>query len=159
MSASIGIRDARPSDMDAVRDLLRAYARALDFQICFQGFEAELAAMPGPCAPPDGALLVVETGGRIVGTVALRPLGGDAAEMKRLYVTPEARGLGAGRALAEAAIDRARALGHARVVLDTVGATMKTAEALYRRMGFAPIPAYTETAHPEVAYYGKELTA
>ncbi|MBM3540733.1 MAG: GNAT family N-acetyltransferase [Alphaproteobacteria bacterium] len=159
MSASIGIRDARPGDLEAVRGLLRAYARALDFQICFQDFEGELAAMPGPCAPPDGALLVAEAGGRIVGTVALRPLGGGVAEMKRLYVAPEARGMGAGHALAEAALGRARAAGHARVVLDTVGATMASAEALYRRMGFAPIPAYTETAHPEVAHYGKELTA
>lgn len=159
MSASIDIRDVRPGEMDVVRDLLRAYARALDFQICFQGFESELAALPGPCVPPDGALVVAEAGGRIVGTVALRPLGGGMAEMKRLYVTPEARGMGAGRALAEAALGRARAAGHARVVLDTVGASMATAEALYRRMGFAPIPAYTDTAHPEIAYYGKELTA
>lgn len=159
MSAPITIRDAGPGDLDAVRELLRAYAGGLDFQICFQGFEGELAALPGACTPPGGALLVAETRGRIVGTVALRPLGGAVVEMKRLYVAPEARGAGAGRALAEAALARARAAGHARVVLDTVGATMKTAVALYRRMGFAPIPAYTENTHPEVAYYGKDLAA
>ncbi len=159
MSAPITIRDARPGDLDAVRDLLRAYARGLDFQFCFQGFEGELAALPGACTPPAGALLVAEAGGRIVGTVALRPLGGGVAEMKRLYVAPEARGAGTGRALAEAALVRARMAGHARVVLDTVGATMKTAVALYRRLGFAPIPAYTESTHPEIAYYGKELAA
>ena len=82
MSPSIAIRDARPGDMDAVRVLLRAYARALDFQICFQGFDDELAALPGPCLPPEGGLLVAEAGGRIVGASTALPLSAAEPELQ-----------------------------------------------------------------------------
>ncbi|HVI04788.1 MAG TPA: GNAT family N-acetyltransferase, partial [Sphingomicrobium sp.] len=57
---------------------------------------AELDELPGEFAPPSGALLVAEDEGRILGSVALRPLGSGLCEMKRMFVSPEFHGKGVG---------------------------------------------------------------
>src|SRR5882762_4331208 len=79
-----------------VRHLFRAYeaefADSIAEQLCFQGFEAELAALPGRYAPPDGLLLLAMDGDRPAGCVAMRDLGQGSCEMKRLFVVPEYRG-------------------------------------------------------------------
>ena len=87
--------------------------------------------------------------------MAVRPLADATAELKRLYVRPAGRGLGVGRALAEAAVDAARALGYARIVLDTVPG-MDAAVGLYRSLGFVEIPAYRFNPVPGATYL--ELT-
>ncbi len=80
-------------------------------------------------------------GERWVGCVGLRVLEPGVGELKRMYVRPPARGLGLGRALAEAAVEAARARALAVVRLDTVAA-MRDAIGLYQRIGFAEIPPY-----------------
>jgi len=80
-------------------------------------------------------------GGEVAGCVGVRPLEGDACEMKRLFVRPEHRGAGTGRALAEAAVAAGRELGYARMLLDTVP-SMAAARKLYRLLGFHEIPPY-----------------
>lgn len=126
--------------LEEVRALLGEYWSAFGFTPCFQGFEQELAALPGAYAPPRGALLLAP--GK--GCVALRPLDARRAEMKRLYVRPQARGSGLGRALAEAAVARARELGYSSLVLDTLPEKMQQAVALYRSMGFRETAPYAE---------------
>jgi ribosomal protein S18 acetylase RimI-like enzyme len=151
------IADAHePPLLADARSLLRAYAESLPFDLGFQGFAEELAALPGDYAPPRGRLLVARVGGASVGCVALRPLDGTTAELKRLYVRPEGRGTGAGRALAAAALDAARAAGYARVRLDTTPG-METAQALYRSLGFVEIPPYRENPVAGTRYLELEL--
>ncbi|HYI72862.1 MAG TPA: GNAT family N-acetyltransferase [Skermanella sp.] len=134
------------ADLDVVKRLFNAYASALGIDLSYQGFEEELAGLPGKYAPPSGALLIARNmDGEPLGCVALRPLD-DAGrcEMKRLYVSPRARGLGLGKALVDAVIAEATRIGHREMRLDTLP-TMGEAIALYRKAGFQPIDPYYET--------------
>src|SRR5689334_18520421 len=115
------------SELDSVRGLMRAYADSLPFDLDFQGFDRELAELPGDYAPPRGALLVARVDGDLGGCVALRPFDGDVCEMKRLFVAPAVRGAGLGRMLARAIVDEARRLGYTRMRLDTTPG-METAQ-------------------------------
>ena len=122
--------------LDAARALFRAYAAGEPDDLCLAGFAAEVAGLPGAYAPPAGRLLLALDGATAVGCVALAP-GPSAgeAEIRRLYVAPGHRGAGAGRALAEAALQAARAEGYQAVALET-RAHMDAARALYHSLGF-----------------------
>ena len=103
---------------------------------------------PSEVAPGAGVFVVARWRGRPVGCGALRSLaelGPRVGELKRMYVTPDARGRGVGRALLERLEGEARALGLERLVLET-GTRQEEALALYRRAGYAPIPPYGEYA-------------
>jgi putative acetyltransferase len=134
-----------PSDLDAVRALFTEYAASLGFSLGYQGFDAELAGLPGKYAAPEGALLLAKVDGVVAGVVALRKLEAGIAEMKRLYVRPEHHGRSIGRKLAEAVVARARTLGYRRLRLDTISGKMDTAVKLYRSMGFAEIAPYYDS--------------
>jgi ribosomal protein S18 acetylase RimI-like enzyme len=145
----------------AIVALLREYEAGLGVSLCFQGFEAEVAGLPGAYAPPRGAMLLARAAaggaaGQLWGLVALRPVPGqpEACEMKRLYVRAVARGSGLGRALAVAAMDEAVRLGYARMCLDTLP-SMRAAQALYRSLGFRRTGA--STTEPVVLLFEREL--
>jgi putative acetyltransferase len=138
------IADARSAaDIAVVRVLVAEYQVSLGVDLEFQGFSTELAGLPGAYAPPRGALLLATLDGAAVGCVAVRPIDATQCEMKRLYVRPAGRGVGLGRALAEAAIARARTAGYHRMLLDTLP-TMGDAQALYHRLGFVDVPPYRD---------------
>jgi ribosomal protein S18 acetylase RimI-like enzyme len=92
-----------------------------------------------------------------VGVVGLKPLAPGIAEIKRLYVLSDARGLGLGRALAERAIAAARVKGYTRVRLDTHRPSMQRAIALYRGLGFRKIPPYGPDLGGQIAFFEKLL--
>lgn len=152
------LRAAGMGEMDEVRALFREYEAWLAHDLCFQGFTAELATLPGRYAPPSGRLILAELDGRLVGCVGLRALSPEVCEMKRLYVREAGRGHGVGRALAERCLADARAVGYGVMRLDTLRlARMAPANALYDRLGFRDIPAYYENPLPDVRYMERAL--
>jgi putative acetyltransferase len=128
--------------IELVHELFLEYAQSLSFSLCFQGFDQELAGLPGNYALPEGRLLLAEFGTDSAGCVALHKLDSTACEMKRLYVRPKFRGKGIGRALVETIVTEARSIGYQRMRLDTVEPMMKDAVGLYRHLGFQDIAAY-----------------
>lgn len=141
-----------PARIAAVRELFREYAASLTFDLCFQGFEQELAGLPGEYSPPLGRLLLAIVDDQPAGCVALHRLrietaelevsSLDCCEMKRLFVRPQFRGYGLGRELVEAVLEAAAAIGYCRMRLDTVPSEMGTAVELYRGLGFREIAPY-----------------
>ena len=129
------------ADILLARDLFEEYAGSLDVDLCFQDFASELAGLPGHYAPPRGELLLASWDHRPAGCVALRPLDEAACEMKRLYVRPEFRAHGIGRALIQRIIEVARKADYRYMRLDSLP-SMKSALTLYRQLGFHEIPPY-----------------
>lgn len=134
----IDIRAAGEDDLATVRELLREYEASLGVSLDFQGFNDEVADLPGAYAPPRGALLIASND---AGCVALRRIDEETCELKRLYVRPAWRGHGLGRRLTLAALQRARELDYRRVRLDTLPG-MERAQALYAELGFREIAPY-----------------
>jgi ribosomal protein S18 acetylase RimI-like enzyme len=147
-----------PADVATVRTLFLAYGESLDFDLCFQGFESELATLPGAYAAPGGRVLLARDGAVVAGCVAVRPLEAGVCEMKRLFVTPMYRGRGVGRRLTEHIVAVARELGYARMRLDTVP-EMTAAIALYRALGFREIGPYCENPIEGALYFELDLNA
>lgn len=144
-------------DVENVRALFREYERSLAVDLCFQGFDQEVASLPGAYAPPRGRLLIaLDDAGEAAGCVALRPLGDEMCEMKRLYVRPSARGKSAGRSLATRVIDEARAAGYRTMRLDTLP-VMREAHALYESLGFRRIAPYYPNPVPGAIYMERRL--
>lgn len=145
-----------PRDLEVVRALFEEYAESLGIDLAFQGFERELAELPGKYQPPAGRLLLAWNGERAVGSIALRPLAERTCEMKRLYVRPEARGEQLGRRLAERICQEAREAGYARICLDTLP-MMAAAQSLYESLGFAPVAPYVFNPIPGTKFLALDL--
>ena len=167
------------AQIEQIRELFLEYAKSLGFSLCFQGFDQELAGLPGDYAPPEGRLLLAEYDGQVAGCGALhkvekhvsRVASSEAGikvtdntqaderigEMKRLYLRPAFRGKGLGRALAERILREARGIGYAKLRLDTVEPVMQDAVAMYRRMGFREIAPYRENPMAGTLYMELDL--
>jgi ribosomal protein S18 acetylase RimI-like enzyme len=172
-SGAAAIRRANtPRDVALARALFLEYAKWLEVDLCFQGFEQELATLPGAYAPPRGRLLLAGVPGEAFACIALRPLDdgsgcscsgagavaadGGAGEVKRLYVRPAHRGEGWGERLARTLVEEARAIGYRELKLDTLD-WMKPARALYSALGFRECPPYYRNPLPGVVYMSLAL--
>lgn len=149
-----------PELMAATRQIFGECANSLNVDLCFQGFEAELASLPGEYAVPAGQLLLALVDDEVAGCGAFRPLPdvdfANACEMKRLYVRPAFRRFGLGRLLAQRLLDDARRAGYSVMLLDTLD-DMESARELYATLGFADIPPYYYNPIPGAHYLKAEL--
>ena len=145
-----------PAALAVCRELFVEYQRALGVSLCFQGFDAELAGLPGEYAPPRGRLYLALVAGRPAGCASLLPLFRHDAEMKRLYVRPAHRGSGLGRLLATRIIEEARVLGYDHVKLDTLP-QMRAAQGLYGDLGFRDTAAYNDNPVSGVRFLALSL--
>lgn len=145
-----------PDEYATGKQLFLEYAQSLDFNLCFQGFEQELADIEAQYGAPAGCLLLVQNGDTAIGCAGVRRWQEGIAELKRMYLRPAARGSGMGKHLLDHAIEQARRLGYQSIRLDTLP-TMEAAIALYRNAGFEEIPAYRENPFEATLYLEKQL--
>jgi len=155
-----------PAEIAHARELLLEYGRFVIAQpraarFCFGSLEKEAAGLPDSYLDQGGGCLLAYTRESPVGFVAWRPIPAevarDAWEMKRLWATPEARGLGLGRMLTRAVLDRARAAQRTAVYLDTAPASMGNAYRLYLELGFKPCAPYNDNAMEGITYLSLSL--
>ena len=149
-----------PALLVGARELFLEYADGLAVDLCFQNFDEELAALPGPYAEPGGTLLVALVDGQLAGCGALRPLPDadypNACEMKRLFVRRAFRRFGLGRLLTQQLLDLATRAGYSTLLLDTLD-DMEAARGLYTSLGFEEIPPYYFNPLPGAHYLKVEL--
>ncbi len=154
------------STLAAARELLLDYGRFVASQsgvasFCFGALEQEAARLPDSYLDQNGGAMLATQNGSPVGFVAWRTLPrpelADAWELKRLWTTPESRGSGAGRALVEAVLDRARAAQKSRILLDTEPQSMSAALRLYRDLGFLERDPYNGRSPDGILYLQKML--
>ncbi len=151
MSTTI-IPAATPHQIETTRALFIEYQQWLNFSLCFQNFDKELAELPGKYSAPMGRLYLAEYGGTIAGCIALRPMDDENfCEMKRLYVKEEFRGKKIGKLLAEKIIADAKKIGYRAMRLDTLQ-RMNAARTLYTQLGFTIIPPYYYNPLEETVY-------
>ncbi len=143
-------------DLARVRELLVEYVAWLNVDLHFQGFDEELAGLPGAYARPDGRLLLAMHEGQASGCIALRRFDARTGEVKRLWVGAAFRAGGLGRMLAGRIVAEAREAGYDKLVLDTL-ASMDSALALYRSFGFRDIAPYYHNPLPGAVYLGLDL--
>jgi drug/metabolite transporter (DMT)-like permease/GNAT superfamily N-acetyltransferase len=153
-ATELDVRPLATSDPTAAA-LLNAYAEEM----------AERFAGRDPCrvetvateyVEPGGTFLVVYDDGEAVACGGIRALPDGSAEVKRMYVAPDARGRGIGAQLLDRLENEARRLGYPRLRLDT-GAQLKEAQALYRAAGYAEIGDYNGNSAAS-HWFEKELT-
>ncbi len=133
-----------PEDFAAVRVLMHEYVEWDAAQTAAAGYDPQEFldfyyghedVLPGPFAPPEGALLLARVGGEPAGCGGFQPIAPGVCELKRLFVRPSHRGLRAGRRMAEQLVALATAAGHHTMRLETT-AFMREAHALYASLGF-----------------------
>ena len=128
---AIEIRDG-VDYMEDVRTLIETYTNWLGLDLAFQNLASELENPAQKYAPPHGAILVAVQDGKVFGMVAWHWIGEGVCEMKRLFVLPEASGLGIAETLVYAIIESAQKAGGQEMVLDTLEGT-KAARHLYEK--------------------------
>ncbi len=163
------MRASNAAQLTDAAALFCEYAASLPFSLDFQGFDAEVAGLPGRYAEPRGVILVAyatdavgaaagaSASGMPVGCIALRQvIDEQTCEMKRMYVRPSYRGAGLGRRLAVGLIEFARGAGYRRMVLDTEP-DFAAAVRLYRSLGFMDTFRYNDDPNPHTLFMERGL--
>jgi GNAT superfamily N-acetyltransferase len=156
------------AEIVSVRDLMREYATwafsivpGSDESPAWEGFDAELATLPGVYAPPAGRLLLAMQDGQPAGCVCLKGHNATTSELKRLYVRPTFRGQNIGQQLVKMLVEEARQSKYQRIVLDS-HISMKKAHAIYQEVGFRLTNApddFPENLKPVVVFMECNLSA
>ena len=158
--SNVDIRQAETDDEIAItREIFREYEAWLGLDLCFQGFEDELKNLPGKYAAPGGRLYLARVDRSVAGCIALRPLGSEVCEMKRLFVREQFRGLQIGRLLIERVIADAKEIGYDAMRLDTFPPKMGKAVGLYESYGFRAIAPYYDNPNEGVLFMELSLSA
>jgi GNAT superfamily N-acetyltransferase len=146
-----------PADLDEVRKLLVEYKQAVGVDLWFgSAFQRELEALPGDYAGPAGRLVVAKDGDAYAGCAALRPVAPDTVELRRVWVRRAYRRRGVAHALVDALLAWAREDGYRQVRLEVLS-VMPQADAMFRAMGFAPIPDDRPSPFPGSVLLGRAV--
>jgi len=151
----ITITKAKTNDLESVRELFKEYHDEFSHTECFEGYEAEMAGLPGPYAEPDGRILLAARDSDPAGCVVMRRINAATCEMKRLWVPPNHRNQKIGRRLVETLIAEAKSAGYQKMILDTTP-SMAVAIPLYRKTGFVEIE-HKRTADSEIIRLQRQL--
>lgn len=151
----VGVDD--PDLIEIARAMFSEYREAIGVGFVQHGYPEELANMPGKYGPPSGCLLLVYERERPIACGALRDLGDGYAELKRIYVRPEARRRGLARTISSRLIEFGRDHGYRAIRLDTLR-RLAGAYELYLDLGFTEIEAYNSTQEPDIVYMELQLT-
>lgn len=158
-----------PADFEDVRQLFLEYANSLGWDLSQGGrFADEIGNLPGPYAQPAGTLLLARVERRAAGVIGLQPVPEDAmvhgvgaerfGELKRLYVRPEYRKHGVGRALMRRSEVEARSRGYMSLVLTTSAEMMPLAQGLYDSLGYETTETYrTDMPYPGIRWLRLDL--
>jgi DNA-binding MarR family transcriptional regulator/predicted N-acetyltransferase YhbS len=154
-AATVHLRTVSPNDPAAVEAVGR-YVAELDarFPAGFDPGEAtdnDATAM----SPPAGVFVVATSDGEPVACGGVQEIAPLTGEVKRMWVHPDWRGAGLGSRMLAHLEDRARALGHRRIHLDTNG-TLVEAIAMYGRAGYRQVARYNDNPYAE-AWFVKAL--
>ena len=121
-----------------------------------QNYDEEIAHLEEKYGPPGGCMYLVYVDDALAGCVGMKPLGEKCAELKRLYVRPAFRGHHLGEVMLRRILEDARVAGYKKLRLDTLP-TLRTALALYQRLGFQETEAYYDCLIPGTIFMEKEL--
>lgn len=138
-------------DYHRAKELVLAYAAWLNIDLSYQQFDEELAHFEQSYGPPLGGILLLKVEDKTIGCVGIRPLEGNIAELKRMFIQAEYRGKGLGKALLTEAIKLAQSLRYHKIRLDTLP-SMTSAVRLYYLLGFYKIPPYRFNPNPDTIF-------
>ena len=155
-------RAQTPQDFNDAKTLFLEYAQWLQVDLCFQEFDKELADIAHLYNAPSGGIILLETGGEIVGCVGVKGFNTETetkntvCELKRMYLRKKHRGHAFGRVFIKKAVELAIELGYNTMRLDTLN-RLKAAIAVYEGTGFVEIAPYYDNPLSEVRYFEKKI--
>lgn len=143
--------------IEQVKVKIIEYITRLGRDLSFQNIDEELSNPAIKYAAPQGELLVaLDDDEKVIGMVAYHKHGNERCEMKRLYVSPECRGMKLGEKLVGEIMRHAKKAGFKEMVLDTI-VPLQPAIHLYKKMGFEECEPYYDNPMDDVIYMKRLL--